>query len=45
VSKVDAGVDGAEKGYKPMNDVDRDNWNLCEFCLMSVGTRILTDYR
>jgi amidase len=45
VSKVDARVDTAEKGYKPMNDVDRDNWNLCEFCLMSAGSRILTDYR
>src|SRR4051812_39511154 len=36
VSKVDAGVDAVEKGYKPMNDVDRENWNLCEFCWMSV---------
>jgi amidase len=32
VSKVDAGIDAVEKGYKPMNDVDRDNWTLCELC-------------
>jgi amidase len=31
VSKVDPGLDFAEEGYEPMNDVDRENWNLCEF--------------
>jgi amidase len=30
VGKVDAAVDVAESGYSPMNDVDRDNWKLCE---------------
>ena len=30
VSKVDAELDRAEKSYKPMTDVDRDNWKLCE---------------
>ncbi|KAI9772592.1 MAG: hypothetical protein M1839_002444 [Geoglossum umbratile] len=28
VCKVDAEVDRAERGYKPMNDVDRDHWKL-----------------
>jgi Asp-tRNA(Asn)/Glu-tRNA(Gln) amidotransferase A subunit family amidase len=31
VSKVDPGVDKVEKGYEAMNDVDRENWNLCGF--------------
>jgi amidase len=31
VSKVDAGVDGVEEGYEPMTDIDRENWELCEF--------------
>ena len=31
VGKVDAKIDVADCGYKPMNDIDRDNWTLCEF--------------
>jgi amidase len=30
VSRVEAKIDKVEKDYKPMNDVDRDNWDLCE---------------
>src|SRR5204862_2728546 len=31
VSKVDAKIDVADRGYKPMNVIDMDNWTLCEF--------------
>ena len=30
VSKVDPKVDRIEKSYRPMNDTDKDNWELCE---------------
>lgn len=40
VSKVDAEVDVVMKGYEPMNDVDRENWNLCKFLFacLKLGT-------
>ena len=34
VSKVDAEADKLERGYQPMNDVDRDNWKLCQSCVI-----------
>ena len=30
VSKVDPRVDRMEEDYRPLTDVDRDNWELCE---------------
>ena len=30
VCKVDPKVDRIEKSYRPMNDTDKDNWELCE---------------
>ena len=35
VSKVDANVNKTGKRYKPMNDIDREHWELCELCLRS----------
>jgi amidase len=31
VNKVDPELDNAERGYEPMNDIDMENWKLCEF--------------
>lgn len=31
VGKVDVELDAAESDYEPMNDIDRENWELCEF--------------
>jgi len=41
VGKVDPEVDVADGGYEPMNDVDRENWNLCKYFLPA-STLILT---
>ena len=41
VSKVDSGLDVVQKDYEPMNDVDRENWKLCEYYLL-VWTLVLT---
>jgi amidase len=41
VGKVDPGVDVADGGYEPMNDVDRENWNLCKYFLPA-STPMLT---
>jgi amidase len=30
VGKIDAEVDRVEEGYVPLNDVDRENWDLCK---------------
>jgi len=30
VDKVNAKVDLVERGYKPINEVDRENWELCK---------------
>lgn len=45
VSKVDTKVDKVERGYEPMNDVDRENWKLCKSWFASGDGRILTANR
>lgn len=31
VTKADRGVDGVDGTYRPVNEVDRANWESCEF--------------
>jgi amidase len=35
VDKVDPTLDKVEKEYKPMNEVDRENWELCKASFLS----------
>lgn len=34
VTKADKGVDGVDETYTPVNEVDRANWEACEFFLL-----------
>lgn len=43
VSKVDPQIDVIVEGYEPMNDVDRENWDLCEFGVWRVS--VIADRR
>ncbi|KAL8872257.1 MAG: hypothetical protein Q9174_002081 [Haloplaca sp. 1 TL-2023] len=37
VSKVDPALDPKEEGYEPMNERDRENWELCEYLFVAIG--------
>ena len=43
VSKVDPGLDRVEEGYEPMNDRDRENYELCEFLWGNEGEKATDD--
>lgn len=34
VTKADRGVDGVDETYRPVNEVDRANWEACKFFLL-----------